>query len=49
MTLIGEHYADYGPTLASEMLARYHSIRVGRETLRKWMSREQLLKHGVAA
>jgi len=44
VTLIAEQYADYGPTLASEMLARHHGMRVSRETLRKWMSREQLWK-----
>ena len=31
-----QHYADFGPTLASEHLAR-HALTVSRETLRKWM------------
>ena len=31
-------YAGFGPTLASEHLARSHGIRIGREALRKLMS-----------
>jgi len=38
LTLIKEHYADFGPTLAAEMLADRHDLKVSRETLRKWMS-----------
>jgi hypothetical protein len=37
LTLISEHYADFGPTLAAEMLAQHHALTVSRETLRKWM------------
>jgi hypothetical protein len=37
MTLVGERYADFGPTLASEKLAERDGLRVSRETLRKWM------------
>jgi transposase len=37
MELVKEHYSDFGPTLAIEMLAEKHGIRVGRETLRQWM------------
>lgn len=37
-----EHYSDYGPTLASEMLA--WDLTVNRETLRQWMSRAGLWK-----
>ena len=40
LDLIGAHYADYGPTLAAEVLAAEHSIAVSRETLRGWMSSE---------
>ena len=29
--LVGEQYADYGPTLASEMLASEHGLEVNRE------------------
>jgi len=35
--LVKTHYADFGPTLATEALAERHAIRVGRETLRRWM------------
>ncbi len=35
--LMREEYIDFGPTLASEYLAREHAIAVSRETLRQWM------------
>lgn len=38
--LVRKHYADFGPTLATEVLAERHGIRVGRETLRRWMTAE---------
>jgi transposase len=38
--LVRTHYADFGPTLATEVLAERHGIRVGRETLRRWMTAE---------
>ena len=44
LALVREHYRDYGPTLASEVLARDHDLTVNRETLRQWMSRERLWK-----
>jgi transposase len=37
ITLIQENYSDFGPTLAAEMLAEHHDLKVSRETLRKWM------------
>ncbi len=37
MALVRENYADFGPTLAAEMLAQHHALTVSRETLRKWM------------
>ena len=37
LALIREKYADFGPTLATEMLAQHHALTVSRETLRKWM------------
>lgn len=42
VTLIGERYRDYGPTLAAEVLASEHGIEVNRETLRGWMSKAGL-------
>ena len=37
LALISENYADFGPTLAAEMLAQHHALMVSRETLRNWM------------
>jgi hypothetical protein len=42
LALIRERYSDYGPTLASEVLAQEHGVVVNRETLRQWMSAEKL-------
>jgi transposase len=44
LALIGERYADYGPTLAAEVLASEHQIAVNRETVRQWMSAEKMWK-----
>jgi hypothetical protein len=40
--LVREHYADFGPTLATEKLAERHALKVSRETLRKWMIEDGL-------
>ncbi|EGD05655.1 integrase catalytic region [Burkholderia sp. TJI49] len=37
MALVREHYADFGPTLACEKLYECHGIRLGKETVRRWM------------
>ncbi|KVD82942.1 ISNCY family transposase [Burkholderia ubonensis] len=37
IALIRERYADFGPTLACEKLWECHGIRLGRETVRRWM------------
>ncbi len=37
LVLVKERYADFGPTLAAEMLLEHHDLSVSRETLRKWM------------
>ncbi|MEZ5768123.1 MAG: ISNCY family transposase [Paracoccaceae bacterium] len=42
LALIKESYADFGPTLAAEMLADHHGVTVSRETLRKWMIEDGL-------
>lgn len=42
MTLVREHYADFGPTLATEKLAERDGLRVSRETVRGWMSQAGL-------
>ena len=47
LELVREHYADFGPTLACEMLQQRHQVVLSKETLRKlmiqaglWISRE---------
>ena len=35
--LRGEEYKGFGPTLASEYLAKLHQMKVSKETVRKWM------------
>src|ERR1700733_10186227 len=40
--LVKTKYADFGPTLATEVLLDKHELRVGRETLRRWMLEEGL-------
>ena len=42
LELVQSRYADFGPTLATEVLADKHGIRLGRETLRRWMLAEGL-------
>jgi len=37
VALVREHYADFGPTLATEKLAERDGLRVSRETVRGWM------------
>jgi Homeodomain-like domain len=37
LELVRASYADFGPTLAAEMLADHHGLKVSRETLRGWM------------
>ncbi len=40
--LVRANYADFGPSLAAEMLLSKHDLKVSRETLRKWMMSEGL-------
>lgn len=42
LALYRERYADFGPKLATEYLAREHQLAVGVETLRRWLMREGL-------
>ena len=37
LTLVRQHYSDFGPTLAAEKLAARHGLRSRVETLRQWM------------
>ena len=48
LALMREHYADFGPTLAAEKLAARHGLRVGVETLRRWMMADGLWKDPIA-
>ena len=42
MDLVGERYADFGPTFACEKLVEDHGHRLSAETLRQWMIAEGL-------
>jgi transposase len=42
LSLVREHYPDFGPTLAAEKLKEIHGIQIGVETLRGWMKDEGL-------
>src|SRR5260370_36943041 len=42
LELVRTKYADFGPTLATEVLLAKHDIKVGRETLRTWMVEDEL-------
>jgi hypothetical protein len=42
LSLVREHYVDFGPTLAAEKLIARHGLRIGVETLRQWMMVEGL-------
>ena len=44
VTLIGAHYADFGPTLACEKLEEVHEIKLSVETVRQAMLRAGLWK-----
>ena len=41
LKLYGEHYFDFGPTLASEKLEERDRIRISDETLRLWLIEAQ--------
>ncbi len=44
LSLVREHYADFGPTLAAEYLAQCHGFAHSAETLRGWMIQAGLWK-----
>ena len=44
LALIKANYADFGPTLAAEKLAERHGLRLGVETVRRWMLAEGIGK-----
>jgi Integrase core domain. len=37
-----EQYSDYDPTLFSEKLEEYHTLRISRQTLTRWLFKESL-------
>ncbi|MFG6082632.1 helix-turn-helix domain-containing protein [Paracoccus litorisediminis] len=37
LSLVRTQFADFGPSFATEKLAKSHGIAISRETLRKWM------------
>jgi transposase len=37
LSLVREHYVDFGPTLIAEKLAEKHELELSRETLRLWL------------
>ena len=37
LALVRTHYADFGTTLAAEMLAKHHALSLDPETLRRWL------------
>jgi len=42
ITIYRKNYSDYGLTLYSEMLIKYHNISVDHETIRKWLRSEAI-------
>lgn len=44
LSLVSEHYPDFGPTLACEKLQEQHGLSLSRETLRQWMMRSEQWK-----
>ncbi len=44
LALVAEHYRDFGPTFAAQMLAERHGICISKETLRRWMIERDLHK-----
>jgi transposase len=37
-----KQYWDYGPSLYTEMLTKYHNISLNRETVRRWLREESI-------
>lgn len=49
LELVRLHYADFGPTLASEKLQERHGLTLSKETLRLWMIAEDDSRRSVAS
>jgi transposase len=44
ISIYRQTYHDFGPTLAAEKLKEIHNIKIGKETLRKWLIEASLHK-----
>lgn len=44
LDLVRDHYVDFGPTLAAERLLERHQLSISKETLRQFMTFEELLR-----
>jgi hypothetical protein len=44
LSIYGEHYSGFGPTLAAEQMAQRHGLSVDHETLRRWLAAAGLWK-----
>lgn len=44
ISLVKQHYADFGPKFASEKLEEVHDLKINSETLRLWLTKEGLWK-----
>src|SRR5664279_304562 len=42
LDLYKKEYWDYGPTLFTEVLIKYHNISISNETARKWLRNESI-------
>lgn len=42
LSLLHDHYSDFGPTLAAEKLRERHHIQLSVETVRNWMTADGL-------
>lgn len=48
ISIVREHYDDFGPTLAAEYLHDHHKLTISHETLRQWMMAAGLWKDRAA-
>jgi len=45
--LVRSRYADFGPSLAAEVLFEKDGVKVSRETLRRWMVEDGLAETSI--
>ncbi len=46
--LVKTRYVDFGPTLATDVLLEKHQLRIGKETLRRWMMADDRVANSFA-